>query len=250
MSSVKGGSELAERLQKILSACGVASRRQAEQMLKEGRVMVNGKIASLGDQAELEEDHIQVDGVALKAPKDHTYLMLHKPRGYVTTLSDEKGRKTVNDLIQGCGKRVYPVGRLDLNSEGLLLLTDDGALAYHLMHPSHEVEKQYLVWVQGDIKKALPILRGTLFLDGVRLSPAKVQVQKKGETTLLAIGIHQGKNRQVRRMCAMAGLHVTRLKRIAIGKLRLGKLEKGSWRTLTSEEITYLKQCGRKKEKF
>ena len=241
---------MAERLQKILSACGVASRRQAEQMLKEGRIMVNGKTASLGDQAELGKDRIQVDGVTLEVPETHTYLMLHKPRGYVTTRSDEKGRRTVNDLIQDCGKRVYPVGRLDLNSEGLLLFTDDGTLAYHLTHPSHEVEKQYLVWVQGDIQKALPILQGPLFLDGVRLSPAKVQVRKEGETTLLSIMIHQGKNRQIRRMCAMAGLHVTRLKRIAIGKLRLGRLERGTWRTLTPEEIAYLKQCGRKNEKF
>jgi 23S rRNA pseudouridine2605 synthase len=231
-----------ERLQKILSACGVASRRQAETLLSAGRVTVNGSVASLGDQAELGKDVIAVDGTALSLPETHTYLMLHKPRGYVTTLSDEKGRKTVKELVKDCGVRVYPIGRLDLDSEGLLLLTDDGALAHRLTHPSHEVEKTYLVWVQGDVEKALPILLGPMRLDGVLLSPAQVQVRKQGETSLLSIVIHQGKNRQVRRMCAQAGLHVTRLKRTAVGALRLGDLEKGKWRFLTQEEIDGLKQ--------
>ena len=233
-----------ERLQKILSACGVASRRQAEEMLRAGRVTVNGHIAALGDKATLEQDEIAVDGIPVRPPKERLYLMLHKPRGYVTTLSDEQGRRTVKELVADCGRRVYPVGRLDLDSEGLLLLTDDGDLAQRLTHPSHEVDKTYLAWVQGDVEKALPVLQGPMRLDGALLSPARVRVRRRGEgASLLSIVIHQGKNRQVRRMCDQAGLHVTRLKRIAVGALQLGALEKGQWRYLTAEEIAYLHRC-------
>jgi 23S rRNA pseudouridine2605 synthase len=239
-----------ERLQKILSACGVASRRQAEQLLRAGRVKINGAVASLGDQGELGKDTITVDGVALRPPETHTYLMLHKPRGYVTTLSDEKGRKTVKELVEDCGVRVYPVGRLDLDSEGLLLLTDDGAFAHRLTHPSHEIKKEYLVWVRGDVERGLSILRAPMCLDGVPLAPARVQLRRKGETSLLSVAIHQGKNRQVRRMCAQAGLQVIRLKRIAMGPVCLGSLKKGTWRSLTPEELDALKQNQGKRKKF
>ena len=150
--------------------------------------------------------------------------------------------------MKDCPARVYPVGRLDLDSEGLLLMTDDGALAHCLMHPSHQVEKEYLVWVRGDVERALPALRRPMVLDGETLAPARVFMKKQGETSLLSITIHQGKNRQVRRMCALAGLHVTRLKRVSIGTLRLKQLEKGTWRTLTAEEIDYLQQLGKKNE--
>jgi len=232
-----------ERLQKLISACGLASRRTAESWIESGRVSVNGVTASLGDKADPEHDEIMVDGKPLhQKRKTYTYLMLNKPRGYVTTLSDEKGRKTVADLVSDCGIRVWPVGRLDLDSEGLLLLTNDGELTNRLIHPSHEIEKEYLVWVTGDIKKALPVLSGPMTLDGDRLAPAKVrQGRTTGVVSQLSITIHQGKNRQVRRMCAQAGLNVLRLKRVREGKLWLDRsLKPGQYRKLTDQELMLL----------
>lgn len=231
-----------ERLQKILSSCGVASRRAVEEWIVAGRVKVNGEIAQLGAKADLERDRIEVDGKLLKAKEERTYLMLNKPRGYVTTLSDEKGRKTVAQLVSGCGKRVWPVGRLDLDSEGLLILTDDGELTQKLIHPSHEIEKEYLVWVTGDAAKGIPILSAPMELDGDRLAPAKVRKGRvSGGVTQLSITIHQGKNRQVRRMCAKAGLEVLRLKRIREGKLNLDRtLAAGTFRYLTEDEVKLL----------
>ena len=229
-----------ERLQKILSARGVASRRTAEEYLSAGRVTVNGAPAKVGDRADPERDEIRVDGRLLPGPLSRrTYVMLNKPRGYVTTLSDEKGRKTVAELVAGCGARVWPVGRLDLDSEGLLLLTDDGALTQRLLHPSHEVEKEYRVWVAGDVDAALPVLRGPMALDGVPLHPARVE--KLGEG-VLSVVIHEGRNRQVRRMCAAAGLSVRRLKRVREGGLCLGELPPGKWRALTAEELRRLEE--------
>lgn len=228
-----------ERLQKILSSCGVCSRRTAEEYLRQGRVAVNGIPAVLGEQADPENDAITLDGVSVTAGGRRTYLMLHKPRGYVTTLSDEKGRRTVADLVD-CGHRVWPVGRLDMDSEGLLLLTDDGELTNHLLHPSHEVEKEYLVWVTGEITgETLKRLTRPMVLDGQKLRPAKVT--QRGDA-LLSIVIHEGKNRQVRRMCAKVGLTVTRLKRIREGQLRLGDLPLGTWRELSEQEIEQLKR--------
>ena len=226
-----------DRLQKLISACGLASRRRAEEWITAGRVTVNGLPARLGDRADLDRDRVEVDGRPLRGGSPRTYLMLNKPRGYVTTLSDEKGRKTVAALVSGCGKRVWPVGRLDLDSEGLLLLTDDGELTHRLIHPSHEVEKEYHVWVTGDAGKALPVLRGPITLDGVPLRPARVELlgREKGES-VLSVTIHEGKNRQVRRMCALAGLKVRRLRRVREGALRLGDLPVGRWRLLTEEE--------------
>ena len=223
-----------ERLQKILSARGVASRRAAEGYLSAGRVTVNGRTARVGDKADPERDEIRVDGRLLAEPARRTYVMLNKPRGYVTTLSDERGRKTVAELVTGCGARVWPVGRLDLDSEGLLLLTDDGALTQRLLHPSHEVEKEYRVWVAGDVPAALPVLRGPMALDGVPLHPAEVREAGPG---VLSVVIHEGRNRQVRRMCAAAGLEVRRLKRVREGALRLGSLPPGKWRFLTDAEL-------------
>lgn len=229
-----------ERLQKILSARGVCSRRTAEEYLKAGRVAVNGVTAALGDRADPEHDTVTLDGKPLEAAGRRTYLMLNKPRGYVTTLSDEKGRRTVAGLVADCGARVWPVGRLDLDSEGLLLLTDDGDLTNKLIHPRHEVEKEYLVWVQGDVTpEAIKRLSAPMTLDGQRLRPARVE--RKGEQSL-SITIHEGKNRQVRRMCASVGLTVTRLKRIREGFLRLDDLPLGKWRTLTEEEVRRLKE--------
>lgn len=233
-----------ERLQKILSSSGLTSRRAAEEWINAGRIRVNGKIAKLGDRADLETDQIEVDGVLIRPPQVRTYLMLNKPRGYVTTLSDEKGRRTVAQLVSDCGKRVWPVGRLDLDSEGLLILTDDGELTQHLIHPSHQVEKEYLVWVSGDVGKGIPILSSPMELDGELLSPAKVRRGKNsGAVTQLSVTIHQGKNRQVRRMCAKAGLEVLRLKRIREGELQLDRtIPVGKWRYLTDTEIKALKR--------
>lgn len=226
-----------ERLQKILSARGVASRRAAEVYLEAGRVTVNGQPAKVGDRADPERDEIRVDGRPLPPLDRRTYVMLNKPRGYVTTLSDEKGRRTVAQLVEGCGARVWPVGRLDLDSEGLLILTDDGTLTQNLLHPSHEVEKEYHVWVEGDVMTALPVLRGPLVLDGVPLHPARVEVIGPGQ---LSVIIHEGRNRQVRRMCAAAGLKVRRLCRVREGALTLGDLKAGCWRHLTEAELSQL----------
>lgn len=231
-----------ERLQKILSSAGVCSRRTAETYITAGRVTVNGQVASLGDKANPEQDDIALDGQSLKPVEELVYVMLHKPRGYVSTLSDEQGRKTVAQLVQDCGQRVWPVGRLDLDSEGLLLLSNDGDLTHKLLHPSHQVEKEYLVKVTGDVLQALPILQGTMELDGQILAPAKVIA--KG-SDLLSITIHQGKNRQVRRMCAQAGLVVERLRRVREGNLHLGDLKVGTWRRLTQDEIDQLKSLSK-----
>ncbi|MEA4932007.1 MAG: pseudouridine synthase [Lawsonibacter sp.] len=233
-----------ERLQKLISSCGLASRRTAEEWIVAGKVTVNGQKARLGDKADPDRDRILVDGTPLRPGGDRTYLMLNKPRGYVTTLSDESGRKTVADLVSGCGVRVWPVGRLDIDSEGLLILTDDGSLTHRLLHPSQEVEKEYLIWVTGDVKKALPILSAPMELDGDQLAPAKVRRGRtSGVVSQLSVVIHQGKNRQVRRMCAQAGLAVLRLKRVREGELSLDRaLAPGAWRKLTAQEILLLNQ--------
>ena len=226
-----------ERLQKLLSAAGICSRRRAEDYLLAGRVTVNGRPAGLGDKADPQRDEIRVDGKAISAPSAHTYIMLHKPRGYVTTLSDEKGRKTVAQLVEGCGARVWPVGRLDMDSEGLLLLTDDGAFTHRLTHPSHRVEKEYHVEVSGDIVRALSMLSRPMVVDGEEMEADRVE--RTGESTLTIV-IHQGKNRQVRRMCAAAGLRVRRLIRVREGELLLGGLKAGRWRALTEAELALL----------
>lgn len=226
-----------ERLQKILSAAGVCSRRTAEEYIAAGRVKVNGALSHIGDKADPERDEITVDGSPLPARSGTVWLMLNKPRGYVTTLSDEKGRRTVAELVKGCGCRVWPVGRLDLDSEGLLLFTNDGGATDRLLHPSHEVEKEYHVTVEGDVAAALPILTGPMELDGEPLAPARVMVLSDGK---LSVIIHQGKNRQVRRMCAQAGLKVIRLCRVREGRLLLGELPVGKWRRLTEEEVQEL----------
>ena len=232
-----------ERLQKLLSARGIASRRQAEKMIEEGRVLVNGSPARLGDQADPETDRIRVDGKDLPGQAPHVYILLHKPRGYVTTLSDEKGRKEVTALVADCGERVYPVGRLDMDSEGLLLLTNDGDFANRLMHPRGEVEKVYEVFVSGYRQEAQALLRRPILLDGYRIRPPKVSLLKQeGNRARLEITIHEGRNRQVRRMCQAAGLMVRRLIRVREGSLSLGDLPLGKWRSLTEDEVQSLKE--------
>jgi 23S rRNA pseudouridine2605 synthase len=226
-----------ERLQKYLSRCGVASRRAAEQMIEAGRVTVNGLPAQLGQRVDPARDTVAVDGKTVTAEPEKVYLMLNKPRGFVTTLSDEKGRRTVRELVADCGQRVYPVGRLDMDSEGLLLLTNDGEWTNRMTHPSHEVDKTYLVWVTGAPADAAEQLARPMELDGYRLRPAKVrEVTRTPAYALLEMTIHEGRNRQIRRMCEQCGMTVTRLRRISEGPLQLGKLETGKWRYLTEKE--------------
>ena len=230
-----------ERLQKIIAARGLCSRRQAEKWIEEGRVRVNGNTAHLGDTADVTEDVIEVDGKRLPKAGRKVYLMLNKPRGYVTTLSDEKGRKNAAQLVENCGVRVYPVGRLDMDSEGLLLFTNDGDFANLLMHPRHEVNKIYRVWVTGYSEENLELLKQPIELDGYRIKPPKVRaVHVTGEKAVLEVTIHEGRNRQVRRMCQAANMNVARLKRIAEGALRLGELKEGQWRHLSAQEVEKL----------
>ena len=227
-----------ERLQKILSARGICSRRQAEELIKTGRVSCNGAVCKLGDSADPENDIILVDGSPLPSAKTFVYIMLHKPRGYVTTLRDEKGRKDVSELVRDCGTRVYPVGRLDMDSEGLLLFTNDGDFANRVMHPKHEVDKTYRVTVTGFTVQGLDKLCQPVELDGYMIKKPDVCLLhgENGKAQLL-VTIHEGRNRQVRRMCQMAGMDVRRLVRIREGKLQLGSLPLGKWRYLTDEEI-------------
>ena len=226
-----------QRLQKILSDRGVASRRRAEELIRGGLVAVNGQIASLGDSADPDTDEITLAGKPIPAARDYIYLMLNKPRGYVTTLSDEKGRPTAASLVADCGQRVYPIGRLDMDSEGLLLFTNDGSFANRAMHPSHEIQKTYQVWVSGYTQDGFQRLQEPVVLDGYRIKPPKLRLLSyKNDRAVLEITIHEGRNRQIRRMCQMAGMQVTRLKRIREGQLELGSLPLGKWRYLTEEE--------------
>ena len=231
-----------ERLQKILSARGVSSRRKAEEMIQNGMVSVNGLTAVLGDSADPETDEILVGGKPLPKQEGYVYILLHKPRGYVTTLSDEKGRPNAAQLVADCGVRVYPVGRLDMDSEGLLLFTNDGAFANSLMHPKHEVKKTYDAWVTGYVPGAEVRLSRPITLDGYTIRPPKVKlIRAEGKKAKFQITIHEGRNRQVRRMCEAAGMYCTRLRRIREGNLSLGDLPLGKWRYLTAEEVASLK---------
>lgn len=231
-----------ERIQKILSSRGVASRRKAEEMISAGRIFCNGRQCVLGDTADPDMDEILVDGKPLPLEGERCYIMLNKPRGFVTTLSDEKGRKNAAQLVADCGQRVYPVGRLDMDSEGLLLFTNDGEFANNLMHPKHEVEKTYRVTVLEYEAEKLEKLKCPVVLDGYQIKPPIVELEaQKGNKASILVTIHEGRNRQVRRMCAIAGLTVMRLERISEGKLLLGDLPKGKWRYLTKAEVDSLK---------
>ena len=233
---------MAERLQKILSARGVASRRTAETWIQQGRVMVNGVPARLGDTADPEQDEILLDGKPLPQGQEPVYILLNKPRGYVTTLSDEQGRPNAAQLVADCGVRVYPVGRLDMDSEGLLLFTNDGAFANALMHPKHQVKKTYDVWVTGYVPGAEIRLARPIELDGYTIRKPEVKLFKaEGNRARLRVTIHEGRNRQIRRMCQAAGMTVTRLRRIREGSVWLGDLAPGAWRHLTREEVARLR---------
>lgn len=231
-----------ERLQKILSSRGIASRRKAEELIEAGLVSVNGVKAYLGDKADPDKDIIKVKGARLPGRGDLVYIMLNKPRGYITSMSDEKGRPTVIELVQDIGERVYPVGRLDWDSEGLLLLTNDGDFANMIAHPSNNKEKTYLVTVEGNVERALDKLRSPMVIDGYRIRPAKVDVIAPDR---ISVKIKEGRNRQVRKMCAACGLTVVNLKRTAVGSVELGKLKLGTWRELTKTEIESLKNLSK-----
>ncbi|MGN0994734.1 MAG: pseudouridine synthase [Butyricicoccus sp.] len=191
-----------ERIQKVLAQAGLCSRRAAEEMIRQGRVTIDGRRAELGDQADPARQKIVVDGKPVAAAEKKVYLMLNKPRGYVSTAHDERGRKTVADLVRGCGARVYPVGRLDYDSEGLLLMTNDGALTQKLTHPSHEIGKTYQVTVRGDLSR-VPALSQPMKIDGYEIAPATVFIlsQQDEHTARLSMTIHEGRNRQIRKMC-------------------------------------------------
>ena len=233
---------MTERIQKIIASRGIASRRKVEELIAAGRVTCNGRVCQIGESADPDVDIILLDGKPLPSSGDHMYIMLHKPRGYVTTLSDEKGRPNAAQLID-CGTRVYPVGRLDMDSEGLLLFTNDGEFANRLMHPKHEVNKTYRVLVQGYSEESLERLKQPIELDGYAIRKPDVKLlrtRERGQAQLL-VTIHEGRNRQVRRMCDAAGMKVIRLQRISEGNLKLGQLELGKWRYLTAEEVAALK---------
>lgn len=235
---------MTQRLQKIISAAGLASRRAAETMIAEGRVTVNGKVATVGMSADPDVDTILVDGEPISISARRRYIILNKPRGYVTTLKDEFDRPTVAELVADAGGRLYPVGRLDMDSEGLLIMTDDGALANALMHPSHEVNKIYTVFVQGqDIKASVKALQAMDNLEGEPIArPQVMLIELKGTGAELQITIHEGKNRQIRRMCKACGLGVSRLIRIAEGPVILGDLPLGKWRNMNKDEISFLQK--------
>lgn len=234
---------MAERLQKLISASGLMSRRAAEECIAAGRVTVNGIAAALGEKADPAVDTILVDGKKLPSAERKKYIMLNKPKGYVCTLSDEKGRKNVTELVDIPGVRLYPVGRLDMYSEGLLIMTNDGDFAHRLMHPSNDVQKNYRTWVQGnDIGLAVEFLRGPLDIDGYIVCAESVDIDEVFPNgAILSITINEGRNRQVRKMCECCGLKVTKLLRVSEGPLQLGALKPGKWRDLSEAELAMLK---------
>ena len=237
------------RIQKIMADSGYCSRRAAEKLIADGKVTVNGHPCKLGDKAIPGKDLLAVGGEKICGEKKRTlyYLMLYKPRGYVTTMHDELDRKTVSELVTDVPARVYPVGRLDRNSEGLLLMTNDGDLTNRLTHPSYQVAKQYRVTVRGAVSdRQAADLAGGVMLDDGRTEEAGVRIlETEPERTVMEIVIHEGRNRQIRRMCEAVGLEVVRLKRNMEGPLRLGMLQPGKWRYLTDEEVAALKRCTR-----
>lgn len=238
------------RLQKHLSECGVASRRKAEELIEMGKVKVNGHIATLGTKVDPKRDKITVRGKTVVGNNQKMYIMLHKPRGFVTTLSDEKGRKCVTDLVKDVPARLFPVGRLDMNSEGLLIMTNDGDFANKLTHPSSHVNKTYRVTVKGEIQdEDLIALREGIVLDGKKTLPCDCFIaEKKPDRTVLIFIIQEGRNRQIRRMCEEVKLEVLRLKRTEIAGVKLGMLPRGSWRELNEKEMRHLTNITQSKE--
>ncbi|MBQ4128911.1 MAG: rRNA pseudouridine synthase [Ruminococcus sp.] len=232
------------RLQKMLADCGVDSRRKCEELIRKGVVKVNGKVAQIGDKVDPYADKVYVRGkrVTGSAKPSHRYIMLNKPRGYVTTMHDERGRKCILELIGDIEQRVYPIGRLDKDSEGLLLLTNDGEFANHIMHPKKHINKVYRVTVRPSInEEQVEKLQTGVILDGRKTAPAQVRVVTKQEgRVVLEMVLREGRNRQIRRMCESLGLEVARLKRVAIGTVKLGGLKQGMYRDLSADEVKRL----------
>lgn len=233
-----------QRLQKLIAAAGLASRRTAEEWISAGRVSVNGRVAGLGDRADPQRDEIRLDGQPLATPEARYYLLLYKPAGYVTTLRDPQGRRTVRELVREVPARLHPVGRLDLTTEGALLLTNDGALTYHLAHPRHQIDKTYLVRVRGRVDgEALDRLASGVMLDDGPTAPARIAgVRFSSGHTWFEMTIHEGRNRQVRRMCEAVGHPVSRLKRIRFAFLDLSGLRPGQFRMLSADEVARLRR--------
>lgn len=232
------------RLQKFMADCGICSRRKAEELIAQGRVFVNGRTATIGEKVDLERDRVEYGGREIRlSNEEKVYLMLNKPRGFVTTLEDEMGRKCITTLLDGLDTRVVPVGRLDRNSEGLLLLTNDGELVYTLTHPKHNVSKFYLVTILGTVSdEAVERLNGPLEIDGYTTDSSTVSVlSREPGRVVLRFELREGRNRQIRKMCEAVGLEVGRLKRYAVGRLKLSELKAGKWRYLTEAEVRYLK---------
>ena len=232
------------RLQKYMADCGIASRRKCEELIAAGLVKVNGDTAQIGDKIAPKRDVISVNGRKITQDKGYVYVMLNKPRGFVTTMSDEMDRKCVAQLVADVGKRIYPIGRLDRDSEGLLLFTNDGEFANALTHPSKHIAKNYRVTVKPKItQEQLNILSSSIMIDGRETLPATVNViADDPDRTVLEIILYEGRNRQIRRLCEEAGLITARLKRQSIGGVKLGMLQPGEWRYLTKEEIASLKR--------
>ncbi len=230
------------RINKYLAECGVASRRAADKMIENGEVKINGKICSLGDEVDIDSDHVTVNGKTVSAVKKYDYYIMNKPKGYVCTVKDDKGRKTVMDLLPQNVKRVFPVGRLDYDSEGLLILTNDGELTYRLTHPKNEIPKTYLVKLEGTISdEALNKVRNGVVIDGKKTGKSNIKiVEQTRDAVRLHITITEGRNRQVRKMFLAVGKEVKLLKRIKIGELSLKGLDRGEVRKLTNEEVEYL----------
>lgn len=227
------------RLQKYLADCGVASRRKSEELIEQGKVKVNGKVAQIGDKVNPKKDDITVGGKKIVKKKNYTYIMLHKPRGFITTMNDEMGRKCVAELVKDVGARVYPVGRLDRESEGLLLMTDDGEFANAMTHPTKHVPKTYRVTVRPSITEdQITALTTGIVIEERMTAPAEVRVLTKEEgRVVLEIVLYEGRNRQIRKMCEALGLEVARLKRTAVGSVKLGMLPQGKWRELKEDEV-------------
>lgn len=235
---------MAVRLQKLIAQAGLASRREAEKWIEQGRVLLNGHPAKLGDRADLTTDQVEVNGKALAVAEEKVTVLLNKPRGYVSTLKDPEGRRLVTDLVADIPQRLFPVGRLDYNTEGLLLLTNDGELAQRVTHPSHHIEKTYLVKARGFFTaKMVKQLEQGLLLEGGKTAPAKVaKIRTSGSNCWFELTIHEGRNRQVRLMCEKVGLSVVRLKRIRLDFLDLNAVQSGGYRRLSINEIHTLKK--------
>ncbi len=237
------------RLQKFISDSGLMSRRAAEVEIEKGNVSVNGHVATLGTKIDPRADVVAIKGKRVEYKKrEYTYIMMNKPRGYLSSTTDDRGRKCVTDLLEGVSARVYPVGRLDLISEGMLLLTDDGELKNRLTHPSHSLPKIYRVKVGGAVTaKEYDILTSELEIDGYKIKPVDVVVGESDESgTVLKMTLVEGRNRQIRKMCEQAGLTVKRLSRVSIGNLKLNNLPVGKWRYLEDDEVDYLYKATRK----